>query len=132
MPIYKNNSTVIVALGSTRIEPGQAATIMTYYTDLPTGVDKLNDVGFYDPVVQSGTISSTTTVTIDASLKDNQAYEISLFVVSGAVNVKINGSAVGLLMGAGQSEKFYCTTRIINTLTFTISSGVINYSVVKK
>ena len=132
MPIYKNNSTEVQTLGSTRIEPGEAKQVLTYYTDLPTGVDKLNDDGFFDPIIQSATYSSTDTLTVDAdAAKDNQAYEIRLFCVSGTVAVGINDSTVDLLMGAGQSEKFYCTTRIIDKLVFTISSGVINAYVVR-
>ena len=53
MPIYKNNSSEVVALGSTRIEPRESKTIQTFYTDLPTGVDKLNDEGFFDSIVLS-------------------------------------------------------------------------------
>jgi len=131
MPQYKNASSAVVELEGIRIEPGQTVTTEKFIQKaLPTGVTKESDSGYYDPTLLSQKVTTTSTVTVPSGISGN--YRIILLCSAGDISMKVNSdSATARLMVAGDRVEWLCTSRVINDIRFTISSGTVYITIEK-
>jgi hypothetical protein len=123
MPKYANANSTSVDVEGFHLDPLETKETYQWLTVLPSGVTKVSDSPYFDPTILSQKISSTTTVNIPSTISGS--FRIRIYVASGEVGVKINSSgAVDRLMGAGDIYSQLCVNRSIDSLIFTISTGV--------
>lgn len=128
MPTYANAGTTVQLVGLLRLEPGQTGTSLEFVKVLPTNVTQTLTTPFFDPIVSSEKVTGNKTITIDTSLTGN--YRIKIYVSTGDVSVYFNSGNL-MYMGAGDLFDVQCQTRIIDTVTFVISSGTAYITVLK-
>ena len=125
MPTYINNSSTVVCLDSTRIEVGQTVSTLEYFPTLPSGVTQLSASPSYNPCVASSLITSTGSYSIPSTVTGN--YRITFFVSepsSGSITIQPNGIGNTITLVGGQQYQITCLTRIINSLTYTVTGTV--------
>jgi hypothetical protein len=130
MPTYANSGVNVITKGSMRVEPGSSEESVIFYQNLPTGLTQTAAIPFFDPILYSVKVTSSSTINIPTSILEN--YKITIVVTAGEVSVKYNAStANALILGAGMVEETKCSSRIVDNLIFTISSGTA-YVIIKK
>jgi hypothetical protein len=87
MPLYKNNATERKTINGQAVEPGQTISTEVYLSPLPTGITKLSDSPFYNPIVLSASYTSTTTVAIPAGIN---RFNLHFYVESGSCTIAFN------------------------------------------
>lgn len=123
MPRYANSNSTSVDVEGIHFDPNETKTINQWIGTLPSGVTKVADAPYYSPVISSAKLTTTTTVTVPATVTGN--YKISVYCNSVEVSVKINSSsAEAKLLGAGESYEITCLSRIVDNIIVTISGGV--------
>jgi len=130
MPKYQNTGTDLIVVGSLRFEPGDTLETQIWLDTLPAGIVKLADAPYFNPTILSQKVSTTSTVTIPEVTTGS--YQISVFVLSGEISLKLNSdSGTARLLGAGMTFEAICLSRTINDLRFTITTGVAYVTVEK-
>ena len=126
MPRY--TSTTDVAMSDIYLPARVPVDDYQFIQVLPYGVIQDKTVGNYDPIIGSSKVSSTSTYTIPAT---NTNYNVKLFCLSGEVAFQINSRGTSCLLGAGMTFEMKCRNRTIDTIVFTISTGVVYVTVTK-
>ena len=130
MPKYINTTSDLIVQGSLRFEPNDTLETVIWLSPLPSGITLLADAPYYDPIIVSQAVSSTSTVTIPAV--PTGAYKVSVYVTAGVVSLKLNSdSGTARVLGVGMLFEAKCMARTINDLRFTISSGTAYVTVEK-
>jgi hypothetical protein len=129
MPVYLNSTSTPIEIAGIRLEPNeQTATNKWIPGVLPAGISKVKDTPYYTDILYSAKISTTTTYDIPATITDN--YKLTFYCTAVEASVKLNSSdSVAKSMGVGEKYEVTCMTRIINSVIFTISSGVIYFTI---
>jgi hypothetical protein len=130
MPKYLNSNAVDTMLGINRIPAGETFTTKEFFSTLPSGVTKVADVPFFNPILDSAVLSTTTTKTIPAGAS---SYGIRVYCQAGLVNITLSNVANTpvLYLVPGESWEMVMHNRLVDTVILTISgtSPVINYTV---
>jgi len=121
MPAYKNSTSTVINAEGVRIEPGQTVETYQYIASLPAGVTLTSASPYWDNIVSSAKLTSTTTVTVPSSLLGN--YKIKIYVGAGECTVKTNSSsATAQYVGLYETLELTCLSRIIDNVIVTIAS----------
>lgn len=132
MPKYLNSNAVDTMLGINRIGAGETFITKEYFSVLPSGVTKVADAPFFNPIIDSAVIagdSGTTTKTVPAG---SSSYGIRLYCLSGAITVQFNhvDNDPELYLIAGESWEMVMHNRLIDNVIITLSAGSkVNYTV---
>ena len=126
MPRYTSDTSRPV--GQIYINAGQPTDSYEFIQNLPVGVVVDKTQYLFDPVIDSVKISSTTTYTIPAT---TTGYLIKLYCLSGEVAFQVNTTGKSTLLGAGMSWNCLQTQRNIETIKFTITTGVVYVTIEK-
>lgn len=130
MPKYQNTGTSLIVVGSLRFERGETLETPIWLDSLPSGIVLLADAPFFNPIILSQKVASTSTVTIP--VVSTGSYKVSVYVTAGEVSLKVNSSSsTAVLLGVGMKFEAICLSRTINDLRFTISSGTAYVTVEK-
>ena len=131
MPTYKNSLTTAVTTGDgIRVEPKSNEATVVWYPSLPTGITKVSDTPYYNPIISSELVTSTKTITVDTSLTGN--YQVEIYCITGSVSIQYNSaSATARVLGAGDKTSAMCGLRTIDSIIITISSGTCTVTVEK-
>lgn len=118
MPTYKNNGTDFAILECTRVYPGQTYETLSFIETLPTGVVKLSDDPYYNPVLLDQSITTTTTITVPAGATN---VNLVLYAESGswtaAFNSASNTPVMSIAEGMLITKKF--VNRMLNSVILT-------------
>jgi hypothetical protein len=141
MPKYLNSNTYPVTIGANRIEPGATLVTLDWLGVLPSGITETAATPYINPIIYSTKLASTTTVLVPNSYIDpitNKTinlvgnYKIKAYVGTGDCFLQFNtGDAVAINLGLYQTYEFMCSTRTVNTIIVTISSGTVYLSIEK-
>jgi len=129
-PKYTNSTSDLIVAGSKRFEPNQTLSFVEWLDPLPTGITKDSDSPYFDPVVYSAQITTTTTVSVPTGI--GGSYMISIYCQSGTATVKLNSSsATARYLGAGDSYSVKCMDRIVDNVIITITTATVNITIEK-
>ena len=130
MPTYKNSGTSVVNVEGLRLEPGETKATYQYLITLPAGVTLTSASPYWDNVVSSAKLTSTTTVSVPDSLTGN--YKIKIYVGVGECTVQTNNSgAVARYVGLYETLELTSLSRIIDNVIVTIASGTVYVTIEK-
>ena len=126
MPRY--TATNDTAMGDVYLPAGVPVDDYQFIQVLPYGVTIDKTVYCIDPIIASSKVSSTSTYTIPDT---DTGYTVKLFCLSGEVSFKINTVGTSCLLGAGMTFEMKCRTRSVDTIDFTITTGVVYVTITK-
>ena len=115
----------VYCMGPSRLEAGQSITTQQYFPTLPNGVVQISATPSYNPALYSSLITSTGSYTLASTITDN--YRITFYVSTGStgsIAIQPNGLGNAITLVGGQEYQITCLTRIINSLTYTVTSTV--------
>lgn len=136
---YTQNPPAIV--GFTRIEPGATVTTTEWLITNPWYVPQTSTSPYLDNTIYSTKLTSTTTVIVPATVIDSTTgnsiplltnYKVRAYVGVGDCTIQINSpSSIARNVGLYDTWECYCSTRVVQNVIVTISSGTIYFSIEK-
>ena len=130
MPTYQNNSNKVGNISTLTLQPQQIGQSYEYFTaaDLAAvGWVQTSTTPSYNQIVYSVVLSGNGSYNIPQTLKGN--YQITFFCASGSAEILLNQIGVGRYIVAGEKFSMDCSTRIIDSLSWVISSGSVSFTV---
>lgn len=130
MPTYRNaNPQDVLLNGQYRVGAGETLTIKEWLKNLPANVTEVTTAPYFNPIIDSAVITSTTTKTIPAG---TSSYGIRVYCVSGACTVTLSSASNTPVLNllAGESWEMVMHNRLVDTVIITIASSAnVNYTV---
>jgi len=136
---YVQNAVSII--GFTRIEPGQTVATGEYLLNLPWDVVQTSASPYMDTMIYSAKLTGTTTVNIPTTVVDSSSgltiplltnYKFRAYVGLGECSIQLNNvAAVSRYVGLYDTYEIFCSTRMVNSVILTISSGTVYVSIEK-
>ena len=130
MPTYQNNSKIQSTIGTLTLAPGQIGTSNEWFlnSDLTArGWTETSGSPSYNPFITSVVITSSGAYNVPQSLSGN--YQITFFCSTGSIAVYLNEIGIPRNIVAGEKYSISCLSRIVNSISWIISSGTASFTV---
>ena len=131
MPRYLNSGSDVVDAEGIRLEVGEPKDTYQWIGTLPTGVTKVADAPYLDPVISSAAYTTSQTITVPVTVLGN--YQITIYAATGELSVKFNSaSAVAYILPEGAMLVKTCLSRTINDIRLVVAVAGNAYVLIEK